>query len=99
MSMFIYACVCLVVAGFAVSYCSKKASESKSYAIKRLMTFLSTVASMNVAWAFLYWGEWEFFGHLFPGEAIKGRVLFSIIATVFGGLGLLALTRLPDKGD
>jgi hypothetical protein len=96
LNMFLYACVCVIVAGFAVSYCTKQADEaarSGKYAKKRIMTFLSSVAAMNVAWAFLYWGEWTFFEEMFPGEAIKGRVMFAIVASVFAGLFILAISR------
>jgi len=96
MRMFIYAWVCLLVAGFTVTLCSKKAAESDSYAFKRMMTFCNTVATMNVAWAFLYWGEWQFFEALYPGEAIKGRVMFAIVATVACGLVLFALTKITS---
>jgi len=92
--MFIYACACLIVAALAVTFCSKKAAETDSYAVKRIVTFFNTVAAMNVAWAFLYWGEWEFFGALYSGEAIKGRVMFAIVATVFCGLALIGLANI-----
>lgn len=101
--MFIYAMVCLLVAAFAVNFLSKKAAEEAqkpdegSYLKKRMYAFFSTVASMNVAWAFLYWGEWEFFESLYPGEAVKGRVMFAIVSTVFGGLALICLTKLPRR--
>merc|ERR1740121_2171823 len=94
--MFLYACFCLLVAGVAVKQCSKKAASTDSFAVKRLMVFLNTVAAMNVAWAFLLWGEWEFFENLYGGEAIKGRVMFSIFATCLCGAGLVALTKLPS---
>jgi len=101
--MFIYACVCLVVAGFVVSYCSKKAEQyQNNYAVKRVMNFFTTVAAMNVAWAFLYWGEWEFFEALYPGEAIKGRVMFAIVTTCLGCLAMVGLTKVPrsaSKGE
>jgi len=98
--MLIYAFVCLGVAAFAVGYTSKKAveaAESKNYALKRVMTFLTTVAAMNVAWAFLYWGEWEFFETVFPNEKVKGRVMFAVLSTVFGGLALIGLARLSKS--
>lgn len=101
--MFVYACVALIVAGFATTFCTKKAAEAeeaKNYAKKRIFVFLGSVSAMNVAWAFLYWGEWEFFEALFPGQAIKGRVMFAITTTIVGGLaiiGLTKLTRLPGK--
>lgn len=94
--LLIYAVVCLLVAVVSVKFCSKKAAESDSYAVKRMMTFLNTVAAMNVAWAFLYWGEWEFFEYLYPGEAIKGRVMFAIIATIACGLLLIGLSKYPS---
>lgn len=93
--MFLYACFCLLVAGVAVKQCSKKAASTDSFAVKRLMVFLNTVAAMNVAWAFLLWGEWEFYEHSFPGEAVKGRVMFAILASFIGGLMLIGLTKLP----
>lgn len=94
--MFLYGCVCLIVAGTTVKFTAKKAAETDSYAVKRVMNFFSTVACMNVAWAFLYWGEWQFFGYLYPEEAIKGRVMFAIVATIVCGLGLVGLTQLPS---
>lgn len=96
LSLFVYACVCLIVAFYSVKYCSKKAAESESYGVKRLMTFLNTVATMNVAWAFLYWGEWEFFENLYEDEEIKGRVMFAIISTIACGLLLVGLSKIPS---
>jgi len=98
--MFIYACLCLVVAGFVVSLCSKKAEEYKdNYAVKRIMTFFTTVAAMNVAWALLYWGEWEFFEALYPGkgEEIKGRAMFAIVTTCLGCLAMVGLSKVPSS--
>lgn len=96
LSMFLYACVCLLAAGVVITYSTKYGhAESNSYGVKRLTTFVNTVACMNVAWAFLYWGEWEFFETMYPDEAIKGRVIFAILATVLCGLGLIGLTKLP----
>merc|ERR1719277_671932 len=51
---------------------------------------------MNVAWAVLYWAEWSFFETFYPGEVIKGRVMFAILSTFAGGLGLIGLSKLPD---
>lgn len=98
--MFIWAVMTILIAGFVVKYCSEKAAEA-DYAKKRVLTFCSTVAAMNVAWAWLYWGEWEFFETLYPGEAVKGRVMFAITMTMVGGLGLLVLSkvRADAKGD
>jgi len=93
--MLIYACVCLLVAAFSCTFCTTKADQSSSYVVKRMMTFANTVSVMNVAWAFLYWGEWEFFDAMYPGEAIKGRVMFAIVSTIVCGLGLIALTKVP----
>lgn len=99
-AMFFYAIACVIVAGFVVSFCSKKAADpSSTYAIKRVMNFITTVATMNVAWAWLYWGEWEFFEALYPGEAIKGRVMFAITMSLIGGLGLIGLSKMSaSKG-
>jgi len=90
--MLMYAFACLVTAVFVVSFASKQAADSTSYVNTRICNFVKTVAAMNVAWAFLYWGEWEFFGVLFAGEAIKGRVMFAIVTTVVGGLGIVLLS-------
>jgi len=40
---------------------------------------------MNVAWALLFWGQWEFFEAIYPGEAINGRLMFTIAMTLLGG--------------
>merc|ERR1719498_429540 len=89
------AVVCSILAGVAVKYCSAAAAKAgDNYGKKRVITFLQTVAVMNVAWAWLYWGEWEFFESLYPGEAVKGRVMFAVSATMVGGLGLLGLSRM-----
>lgn len=101
-AMFVYAVVCTVVAGFIVSLCANKASEAaekKKYGLKRVMTFVTTVAAMNVAWAWLYWGEWQFFETLYPGEAVKGRVMFAITMTMVGGFGLLGLSKIRGSPD
>jgi len=94
-AMLFYAIACLVVAGFIVTFCSKKAADpNASYATKRVMNFFTTVATMNVAWAWLYWGEWEFFEALYPGQAIMGRVMFAITMTIVGGIGLMGLSKM-----
>lgn len=97
MLMLIYAFVALAFAGFCVQWCARKSSESDSYAAKRVYDFVSTVASMNVAWAFLYWGEWQFYEELFKHDAVRGRVAFAIVATVVAGLALLCLAKLPTS--
>jgi Ca2+/Na+ antiporter len=94
-AMLVYAFLCLLIALFSVKICSKKAATSQSYAVKRLMTFFNTVAAMNVAWAFLYWGEWEFVGNLAEGEPLKGRVMFAVVATFVSGFVLVALAKFP----
>jgi len=97
-AMLVYAVVCLVVAGFVVNFCAKKAAApDTTYAMQRVLNFCTTVASMNVAWAWLYWGEWEFFEALYPGEAVKGRVMFAITMTMLGGIGLIGLSRLRTE--
>jgi len=93
-----YAIVALIVAAFVTTFCSKKAAEAnRSDFFKRLMTFFTTVATMNVAWAVLYWGEWQFFEALYPGEAIKGRLMFAITMTMLGGLGLFGLSKMINS--
>jgi len=52
--MLAYAVGCLIVAVFVVTFVSKKASETDNYAVKRVYNFIKTVATMAVAWAFLY---------------------------------------------
>jgi len=96
LAMLIYAGACLVVAMFAVRYCAQ--ASDASYTKRRILSFCSTVALMNVAWAALFWGEWEFYGNLYAGEAVKGRVMFAILATLLCGLGLYGLTKLPSEG-
>jgi len=94
-AMFFYAIACLIVAGFVVNFCSKKAADpSASYTVKRVMGFITSVATMNVAWAWLYWGEWQFFEALYPGEAIKGRVMFAIVVSLVGALGIVGLSKI-----
>jgi Ca2+/Na+ antiporter len=98
--MLMYALFCLVVASFATRYFANKATDAANadnYTMKRVYNFLTTVTAMNVAWAFLYWGEWEFFESLYPGEAIKGRVMFAIVMTMFCGLALLGLSKMSGN--
>jgi len=100
MYMLIYACVALLVAAFATPFFAKKAAEAaqaNSYAKKRIWTFLTTVVTMNVAWAWLYWGEWEFFEALFPGEPNLGRILFAICTSAVGALGIAAITKMESR--
>lgn len=94
-AMFIYFILTLPVAAGVVAYCGKKQSQVTSYAAKRVLTFVSTVATMNVAWAMLFWGEWEFFDVLFRGEVLKGKVMFAVAASIFCGLALVGLTKVP----
>merc|ERR1719310_1121696 len=99
--MLIYAIFCLIVASFATRYFSKKATDAgnaDNYMMKRVYNFLTTVTAMSVAWAWLYWGEWEFFEALYPGEAIKGRVMFAVSTTVVGGCGLIGLSKIKSSG-
>jgi hypothetical protein len=102
-AMLIYAFICLIVAGVGINFIAKKCPDEpkngKEYAVKRVCNFFKTVLAMNVAWAFLYWGEWEFFEALYPHDPIKGRVMFAIVTTLIGGLLLIALSKTPDRGD
>mmetsp|Transcript_29662 Transcript_29662/g.47775 ORF Transcript_29662/g.47775 Transcript_29662/m.47775 type:complete len:701 (+) Transcript_29662:46-2148(+) len=94
MRMLIYAFVCLVLAGFGIVFISRKAAGAP-YATKRMCDFFSTVLAMNVAWAFLYWGEWEFFETLYPNDPVQGRVMFAIVVTLLGGLLLIIFAGVP----
>lgn len=96
-AMLFYAIISFVLAGIITAVCTKKAAEpNASYMIKRLMAFCSTVVTMNVAWAVLYWGEWEFFEALYPNEEIKGKLMFAIGMTMLGGMLLLGLARMKS---
>jgi len=98
--MLVYAIICLIVAGVGINLISRKcpdeAKTGKEYAVKRVCNFFKTVLAMNTAWAFLYWGEWEFFEALYPKDPVKGRVMFAVVVTMIGGVLLLGLSRTPD---
>jgi hypothetical protein len=94
--MLCYACLCLVIGAVGIVVLARKA-KGASYATKRICDFLSTVLAMNVAWAFLYWGEWEFFETLYANDPIKGRVMFAVTVTLIGGFLLIGLASLPES--
>jgi hypothetical protein len=93
--MLIWAIASLCIAGVVTRFCARKADMVKTYGTKRVLNFIGTVATMNVAWAFLYWGEWEFFDVLFQGEELKGKVMFAVASTLLGGLALYSFTKMP----
>jgi len=99
-AMGFYAIVCFIIAVLVTGFCAKKAADPTiSYGGKRLCTFATTVTTMNVAWALLFWGEWEFFEAIYPGEAIKGRLMFTIAMTLLGGVGLIVLSKISSSSD
>merc|ERR1712107_661890 len=59
------------------------------YLLKRLCMFGTAFFAMSTAWAFLIWGEWEFYGHLFA--PIFGRVVFAILASLVAAILIMLL--------
>lgn len=96
--MLIYAFASIVAAGIMVRICSLPYfGDDASYFVRRIAGFLATVASMNVAWAWLFWGEWQFFDTVFEGEPVVGNIVWSITATFFSALTLICLSRIPQS--
>jgi len=97
--MFIYGCVMLAIAIPMVMICSRMGDAAVDYTQKRIYTFVSSCATLNVVWAFLYWGEWEFFEEIYLGRPIFARVMFSVVASIICLVGIVALANLTGNGS
>merc|ERR1719160_758721 len=56
-------------------------SQSASRLVIRLHSLMYPFLTMSVAWAYLLWGEWEFYESLFVGNAILARAVFALLCT------------------
>merc|ERR1719160_1818912 len=56
-------------------------SQSASRLAIRLHSLCYPFLTMSVAWAYLIWGEWEFYESLFVGNPILARAVFAILCT------------------
>lgn len=93
--MLIYAVITIPVAGVLVSQINK--IQQTSYIVGRFLAFLSSASAMNVAWAFLYWGEWEFFEVVYEGNPLFGKVFWALLASLICMLGIRILAVLPTN--
>jgi hypothetical protein len=98
LAMLIYAFVCLGLAAGLLGVVERNLENKTSYAAKRALMFVSAVLALNVAWAFLYWGEWQFFEAWYPHSETRGRVLFAITSSCIAALGIVILTKM-QKGS
>lgn len=82
--MLLYAVLMTVAAFFLVpllDHWMLEHSQSASRIAIRLHSLCYPFMTMSVAWAYLTWGEWEFYESMFAGNAILARAIFAILVT------------------
>jgi len=94
-AMLIYSVISLVVAAAGVILLQKVKSER--YFVKRAVMFLNAFLPMNVAWAWLLWGEWEFFETQYKGDEIFGMLCFALVVTLAVSILTILLAFLPKS--
>jgi len=95
LAMLCYAVIALAIAIGAIVYMNKMRSDR--YVVKRVVMFVSAFLSMNVAWAWLLWGEWEFFEHRYSGDPMFGKLCFALVVSLMISVGVIGLAWLPPS--
>jgi len=67
-------------------------SQTASRVMIRLHLLCYPFLTMSVAWAFLMWGEWEFYESRFVGNAVLARAAFAIFCTAICLLVILGFS-------
>jgi hypothetical protein len=62
------------------------------YAGNRLVSFITSLVPMCIAWALVDWGQWHFYEAM-HAQPVYGRVLFAIACTFFGLAGIWIISR------
>mmetsp|Transcript_130789 Transcript_130789/g.419460 ORF Transcript_130789/g.419460 Transcript_130789/m.419460 type:complete len:545 (-) Transcript_130789:204-1838(-) len=95
--MLAYAIAAIPIGAWVLVKVAKIKQATDSYWAKRLLMFLTAFFAMNVAWSFLLWGQWEFTEHIFHGEALFAKVIFSNVVSCCCMLGIIGLAHLKAK--
>lgn len=94
--MFLYACIAIAAAGAGVMTLSRIRGGSLSYGVRRACMFGNAFLAMNAAWAWLLWGEWEFYEGKYTGsQPLFGRVLFGLAVSLVCAGMVLAMGHVP----
>lgn len=59
----------------------EEAKEKSKYWGHKAYHVIQVVLVMCVAWAYLLWGEWQFYETFFHGDKMFGKMVFAVIAT------------------
>jgi len=59
----------------------EEAKRTSGYWGHKAYHVLQVVLVMCVAWAYLLWGEWQFYETFFHGDKMFGKMVFAVIAT------------------
>lgn len=82
--LLLYAVLITVAAFFIIPWLDHwmlEHSQTASRVLIRLHLLCYPFITMSCAWAFLLWGEWEFYESLFMGNAMLGRAVFAFLCT------------------
>lgn len=79
----------------------EEAKEKSKYWVHKAYHVLQVVLVMCVAWAYLLWGEWQFYETFFHGDKMFGKMVFAVIATficllIIIGLAFATATRFSN---
>lgn len=91
--MLAYGLVSLLAGAAGLVFLSRV--RSACYPVKRLVMFANAFLSMNVAWAWLLWGEWEFYETQYHGDPIFGKLIFALVASLAAAGLTGAISYLP----
>lgn len=81
--MLCYGVVSIALAVIGFVFLSRVRAFSESYSFQRVAKFVSAFLVMNVAWAWILWGEWEFYeGPYTDSPALFGEICCALAFTV-----------------
>lgn len=65
--------------------------------VNKLIHVTKVTLIMLVAWGYILYGQWEFYGRLFHGDAMFGHMVFAVLATAIGMILLYIMAEIQGR--
>lgn len=75
----------------------EEAKKTSHYWGHKAYHALQVILVMCVAWAYLLWGEWQFYETYFHGDKMFGKMVFAVIATAICLLLIIVLAYATEE--
>lgn len=95
--MLAHCVVALILAG--VVHILTQRVRNATYMVKRGVVFADAFLSMNVGWAWILWGEWEFYEPRFGTYPIFGKIMFALAVSLAVAALTVGLAQVETDGD